>query len=100
MSHVGRRVTLAVTVAALGGSMLVAVRRSAEVRETAREVDSLEIRAAELRERGARAARAADSLASRRRILEVAGQLGFRVPPDSMVHHVADASVSAAEGES
>lgn len=94
MRGAGRKLTLAVAVTVLGGSMFVAVRRSAEVRDIAREIDSLEAQAAELRERRARAARAEDSLSSRRRILEVASELGFRVPADSMVHFVDDGSAS------
>lgn len=79
--------------------MLVPVRRSAEVREVAREIQRLEARAAEMRERRARASRAEDSLSSRSRILEVASQLGFRVPADSMVHFVtAGTSSGAGEG--
>lgn len=94
MSGAGRKITVLGAVAALGGSMLVAVRRSAEVREIARDVAELEARAAEIRERRARAARAEDSLSSRRRILEVAAEIGFRVPSDSMVHYVTDVSMS------
>ena len=51
MRGAGRKLTLAVAVTVLGGSMFVAVRRSAEVREIAREIESLEAQAAELRER-------------------------------------------------
>lgn len=99
MSGSARKVTVFVSLAVLGGSMLVPVRRSAEVREVARDIQRLEARAAEMRERRARASRTEDSLSSRSRIREVASQLGFRVPADSMVHFVAaGASSDAGEG--
>lgn len=76
------------SLAVLGGSMLVPVHRSARVRDVADEIERLEVQAGELRERRARASRAEDSLSSRSRILDVASELGFRVPADSMVHFV------------
>lgn len=90
--------TVLVSLVVLGGSMLVAVHRAAEVRRIAGEIDRLEARSSELRERRARAARAEDTLSSRSRILEVASEMGFRVPADSMVHFVA-IDMTSASGE-
>jgi cell division protein FtsL len=99
VSEAAPKVAVFLSLAVLGGSMLVAVHRAAEVRRIAGEMERLEARTAELRERRARAARAEDTLSSRSRILEVASEMGFRVPADSMVHFVAiDMTPASGEG--
>lgn len=65
--------------------MFVAVRRDGRAREVIAATDSLRDEVQEARDALNAARRRADSLGSRRRILDVAGRMGFRAPADTAV---------------
>lgn len=76
---------LLVSAAAFVGSLFVAVRRDGAARELITATDSLRQEVQAAREALNGATRRADSLASRRRILEVAGRMGFRPAEDEEI---------------
>lgn len=76
---------LILSLLALGGGMILAVRRGAEARRVIAETEELRRRVDEARERMTRMMRRTDSLSSRARVLEVAGEMGFRTPADTEV---------------
>lgn len=76
---------LVVSLAALVGSLIVAVRLDGAAREAITATDSLRQELQSARERLNRAVRRADSLSSRRRVLRAAGRMGFRAPADTEV---------------
>lgn len=73
-------------------SMVWTVRRQTEAREVAVAIDSLESIEVVERARFAAAMRRADSLASRVRLLEVAGELGLRPATDEEISFIEDVS--------
>lgn len=84
------RVAVVLSLMALVASMVLAVRRASEVRETADRVERLRRDLNEAREHVARAAHRADSLSSRRRVVRSAQSMGFHVPADSEVRLLPD----------
>jgi len=93
----GATVVLAVSAAALVGSMFVAVRRDGAVRELITVTDSLRQEVQSAREALNGATRRADSLASRRRILEVAGRMGLRPAEDEEIRILPEATGDTTE---
>ena len=83
--------------AALGliAAMVWTVRRQSQAREVAVAIDSLESVEVVERARYAKAMRRADSLASRGRLLEAAGELGLRPASDEEISFIEDVSSSA-----
>lgn len=92
----GVRAAVVLSLAALLVSMVLAVRRASEVRETADRMDRLRRELNETRERVARAARRVDSLSSRKRVVESAERMGFHIPSDSEVRLLPDLPPSRA----
>lgn len=72
--------------------MVWTVRRQTEAREVAVAIDSLESIEVVERARFAAAMRRADSLASRVRLLEAAGELGLRPARDEEISFIEDVS--------
>lgn len=93
----GVTVVLAVSAAALLGSMFVAVRRDGAAREAIEVTDSLRREVQAAREALNRGMRRADSLGSRQRILEAAGRMGFRPAGDTEVRYLPEGSGETAE---
>ncbi len=73
-------------------SMVWTVRRQTEAREVVVAIDSLELVEVVERARFAAAMRRADSLASRVRLLEAAGELGLRPATDEEISFIEDVS--------
>lgn len=95
-----RRRILGLSAALLGliASMVWTVRRQSQAREVALAIDSLESVEVIERVRYAKAMRRTDSLASRGRLLEAAGELGLRPASDeeiSFIEDIEDVSSSA-----
>lgn len=88
---------LLVSAAAFVGSLFVAVRRDGAAREAVASMDSLRREVQGVREALHRARRRADSLASRRRILEVAGRMGFRPAADEEIRILPEAAGDSTE---
>lgn len=88
---------LLVSAAALVGSLFVAVRRDGAAREAVATADSLRQEVQAAREALNRARRRADSLASRPRILEVAGRMGFRPAEDEEIRILPEAAGDTTE---
>lgn len=88
---------LLVSAAAFVGSLFVAVRRDGAVRELITVTDSLRQEVQSAREALNGAMRRADSLASRRRILEVAGRMGFRPAEDEEIRILPEATRDTTE---
>lgn len=84
----GAAAVLVASVAALVGSLIVAVYLDNAAREAITATDSLRRELQSAREGLNRAARRADSLSSRRRVLRAAGRMGFRAPADSEVRYL------------
>ena len=88
---------LLVSAAALVGSLFVAVRRDGAARDVIAATDSLRREVQSAREALNGATRRADSLASRRRILEVAGRMGFRPAEDEEIRILPEATADTME---
>lgn len=88
---------LFVSAAVLVGSLFVAVRRDGAAREVIAATDSLRQEVQSARETLNRGIRRADSLSSRRRILEVAGRMGFRPAEDTEIRFLPEATAEASE---
>lgn len=88
---------LLVSAAALVGSLFVAVRRDGAARELITATDSLRQEVQSAREALNGATRRADSLASRRRIREVAGRMGFRPAEDEEIRILPEATGDTTE---
>lgn len=87
--------------AALVASLFVAVRLDGAAREAITTTDSLRQELQSAREELNRAARRADSLSSRRRVLRAAEGMGFRAPEDAEVRFLPELGPGAdTEGES
>lgn len=95
----GTTIVLAASVAALVGSMFVAVRRDGAAREVIAATDSLRERMQSAREALNREVRRADSLSSRQRILRAAGRMGFRAPADTEVRFLPEVTRDTTEDE-
>lgn len=94
-----RTLALAVSAASLVGSLFVAVRVDGAARSAITATDSLRDRAQSAREALNRGLRRADSLASRPRILRVAGRMGFRPAEDTEVRYLPDVTRDSSRGE-
>lgn len=88
---------LLVSAVALVGSLFVAVRRDGRARDVIADTDSLRQEVQSTREALNGAVRRADSLASRRRILEVAGRMGFRPAQDEEIRILPEATGDTTE---
>lgn len=88
---------LLVSAAALVGSLFVAVRRDGRARDVIAAADSLRQEVQSTREALDGAVRRADSLASRRRILDVAGRMGFRPAEDEEIRILPEATGDTTE---
>lgn len=90
----GRWPTLVLLVSALAlvASLFVAVRRDGAARDVIAATDSLRREVQSAREALNTAMRRADSLASRRRILRVAGRMGFRPAEDEEIRILPEAT--------
>lgn len=88
---------LLVSAAALVGSLFVAVRRDGRARDVIAATDSLRQEVQSAREALNGAVRRADSLASRRRIQEVAGRMGFRPAEDEEIRILPEATGDTTE---
>lgn len=81
----GRRLFLAVSLAAVAGGMIRAVERGAEARRTSEQITELERRLATEQARVAKAMRRVDSLTGRDRIGRAARRLGLRPAGDDEI---------------
>lgn len=94
----GRRLTLAVSAAALAGAMLTSVERGSRARALSDEISRLEREEARSRSRTAAAMRRLDSLTSRERIAREAAGLGLRPASDEEITFLR-AEAPVAEGK-